>query len=81
MTPHDQGIDDARTFANEFPSQVSGALAPGQPDADEILLSALGIEATAKLLGVEPGADDFAKACKEYSEAFKTELRSIQEEG
>jgi hypothetical protein len=71
------GISDARTFAEEHPEDVAGALEPGQLGADESLISAMGVAATAKLFGVEADSDAFTAACGEYSAAFESELRSI----
>jgi hypothetical protein len=71
------GISDARTFAEEHPEDVAGALESGQLGADESLISAMGVAATAKFFGVETDSDAFTAACREYNATFAAELRSI----
>jgi hypothetical protein len=71
------GINDARTFADEHSEDVAGALEPGQLGADESLISAMGVAATAKFFGVEAGTVAFSAACLQYNMAFDAELRRI----
>lgn len=71
------GTDDARTFAEENPGEVEAALQPGQLGADEALVNALGVTATAKIFGVRHGSAQWSQALSAYSRAHLTELARI----
>lgn len=80
-TPTQHGIDDARTFAEEHaPEELVAAVEPGQLGADESLISAMGVAATAKLFGVEAGSDDFTVACRAYNAAWLAEAKQLVED-
>jgi hypothetical protein len=77
-TPTQHGMEDAQTFANENPEHVAGALAPGQPEASDGLIGAMGLEWVAKLFGLRStGSKAFTAALAAYDRAYSRELHRI----
>lgn len=73
------GINDARIFVADVGMDAAvDALAPGQFGADEALINALGIDATALMFGLSRGGTiRFSEACADYNAAFDAELRKL----
>ncbi len=74
-----KGESDAAVWLAETPrEQWPNAIRPGQPGADEGLLNALGIKATARLFGVrgtDPKSGAFARCCLAYSAAWRETVK------
>lgn len=70
-----QGARDGAEWAREQSLQeLKSAPQPGQLGADEGLINGLGLEATAKLLGVKAGGRAWSRALAEYSRAWESEV-------